>query len=568
MDEIPDKNKDEENMATQLEYKTEFLNKVETLSNEQRKTIIQFLYERADGEDKAAVKRIVEKMTRANRENHMNKEDAEQLKKEIEARLINWQNKDEEELWIEVIIEEDYDDWYDDEDDEELYLDFAPGLLSSIENLLMDAETAARQHWWDLALQIIQAIYEAPIEVSGEDWDNWNCLSGLECLVEYEWHENHLYNTVEVLLLQLLKEQQMETSKKVERMKTLVEISESKPFILNDLLKMDPSIQISTEFIEAWLKEVMPSDEFIEDEKVNVFSEAISLYEKRKNGEELVWMYASYAPGIYERYYNEHVIERSAKQKTQYIDAVLNKDELDESYKVNLLDKLVSVYEETNQFELAQKAGIEAFSYCPTYRRYKKLVQIDPDQNYLSLFPSKWKKKFGNDAWLIEALEGQTKGLIKNLNDKNKIDIRKELTVLLGMLCQGETDNRSLKELIQRFLSEDPYYSIFIYHEKMDNAIPVHALLFARAFKQAKWNKKDIQQLLNLALQCIDGYTRYILSSQIRKEYFRCAQLIGATKYALQILGESNAFDILYQRYSYELRRYPKFKEEFYIWVR
>lgn len=427
----------------------------------------------------------------------------------------------------------------------------------------MDAETAGRNHWWSLAIKIIKAVYETPITVIGDDWSE---KDGLEYLVEYRWYENLPENTAEILLIQLLKEEQMEMDEKIDWMKTLIETATIKPSILETLLKIDPDTPMSADFLEAWLKAIMPSDSVEEREKVKVFCETMSLYEKKKDGEALLWTYGKYAPEVYERYYKNHFMQREPKQKIEYLKTALGKIEL-RNKQAALLDELVTVYIETDQFDLAHNAELEAFSYSPTYNRYKKMVQICPDKNYLSLFSSDWRQKINGDAWLIEALEGNAQGMIKRLQDENNYDLRKELTVLVGILSKGKIENESLRELIIRFFVERSYYLPNYFDEEL-KVCQEQVFLFQRAFERIKWNEDDVCEMLDLAMECITKYVKRILSSQQRNEYFRCAQLIGAIKYAMEISGQSNSAILLRQKFEKELRRYRRFKDEFNIWVK
>lgn len=548
-----------------MNIKDEFSKKIESLSFDQLKTIVQYLFDQSEYETKATANRTAEKMLRANVENNMQEDQLKQLKKEIERRLSNWQNKREDELWIKVFANEDdddYDDW-DDPDESEFYIEPAPGLVAGLESLLLDAETAGRNHWWLLSKIIMQAVYETPITVTGDDWDD---MDALEYLEEYEWHDDLPKNTVEILLIQLLKDEQMEMDKKVDWMSDLIKIAQIEPSILESLRKTDPASPMPTEFLEAWLESIMSSDAFEVKEKYSAFLEAIALYENLKDGETLLWSYGKYAPEVYKKYYKDYFVEREPKQKIAYLKRALEKAELNNTQKAALLDELFIVYVEVDQIDLAQKAELEAFSYIPTYNRYKDMVEICPNQNYLTLFPSDWKTKMKMDAWLIEALEGKSKELINRLKNNKNEDVRKELTVLLGILCKGEMENKSLQELIIRFLYGQSYGYFYVSDEAI-KTIHEHVFLFHRAFERSKWVEKDIRQLLNLALDCIDEYTSRILFSQARKEYFRCAQLIGVAKYAIEISGELNTFGAMSQRYEYEIHRFPRFKNEFNTWV-
>lgn len=545
-----------------MENNSKFSEKIESLSSAQLKTVVQFLYDHSEYEVKASAVRIVEKMVRANREDNMQEAEAEQLNKEITRRLEEWQSIEEGEWSIEVIANEDYDDWYN-SDEPEFYVKPTTGLANGLETLLMDAETAGRNHWWSLAIEIMKAVYETPITITGDDWSK---IDGLEYLEEYRWYDDLPKNTAEILLIQLLKEEQMEMDEKIDWMKILMEITTIKPSILETLLKTDPTTPMSAEFLEAWLKAIMPSDTVEEREKVNVFCETISLYEKKKDGEFLLWTYGKYAPEVYERYYKNHFIHRTAKQKKEYLKTVLKKSGISNEQKSILLDELTTIYIEIEQLDLALDAALESFSNDPTYNRYNKLVKICPDNKYLTLFDSDWKIKMKMDAWLIEALEGKSKAMINRLKDKKNVDPRNELTVLMGILCKGKIENRSLQQLVGRFLSEKPHY-LLNSHEELMSICQNQSFLFQRAFERAKWDQNDIRQLLDLALGCIDEYTEYILSIQARKEYFRCAQLIGAAQYAIEISGELSTFGFLSQRYENELRRYRRFKDEFYTWV-
>lgn len=545
-----------------MENKSKFSKKIESLSLEQLKMVIQFLFDQSEYEIKVSANRIVEKMSRVNAEKDMQKADIKQLKEVIIRRLSEWKSLDEKELWINVSVNEEYDDWYDSEESE-FDVEPAPGLMNGLETLLMDAESAGRNKWWTLAMEIIQAVYETPIEVTGDYLDG---IYSLEYLEEYVWHDNLPRHTVEILLTQLLKDEQMEMHEKVDRMNALMEIARINPSILNELLQIDPTIPMTEKFLETWLETIMPSDVIAEIEKVNVFCETISLYEKTKDGESLLWIYGQYAPEVYEKYYKNHFIHRTPKQKIEYLKTALKNSSFSNEQKSILLDELATVYIEIEKLDLALDVSLESFSNDPTYNRYNKVVKICPDKQYLSLFASDWNIKIGMDAWLIEALEGKSEAIIKRLQDKKNSDPRKELTVLMGILCKGKIENLSLQQLIGRFLSEKAYY-LLNSHEDLMSICQNQSFLFQRAFERAKWDQNDIRQLLDLALGCIDEYTEYILSIQARKEYFRCAQLIGAAQYAIEISGELKTFGFLRQRYENELRRYRRFKDEFYTWV-
>ncbi len=535
---------------------------VESLDKGQLREIFLELYRRADDRLVLMADRLISERVRANAASALDTAQKADLKKAVEARLENWLNLDEEELFLIADSNEDWNEW--DASYLPEYVVEDPNQLGRIvQRLLLDTETAAQSHWWELTIRLVQAVFADPIVVEGDA----GCeQGGLELLAEEIWREDLPQKTIRSVLKQAVLDRQLPADQKVQMILELMKIASVNPDILPDLAAVNASLVSSPEFLHPWLAGIMKADCFSERSKAEVFAQAVGLQGDEENSEELLWQYGPAVPQIYFDYYSAQNEHWSPEKRTAYLKRVYEQPELSAEQSVQLLDQLMAAYSEAGQTDQAAEAGLQAFRREPSFKRYASLALLCPEKKYLSVFDSDWKSRLKYQSDLIEAFEGNPEPYICSLQEADGHDVCQVITVLLGILCEGKMDNKALQSLVSCYLTERGRIAYFSSCDSK-TTMADFGRLFKRAAQRTGWDQKQADRLLKLIYDAVKSFTDRVLSLQNRQEYYRCAQLIGALAYAAELRGHPDAVQKLTEAFKVQTRRYRNFKTAFRNWV-
>ncbi|MEY8310051.1 hypothetical protein AAK899_11110 [Erysipelotrichaceae bacterium 51-3] len=227
-------------------------------------------------------------------------------------------------------------------------------------------------------------------------------------------------------------------------------------------------------------------------------------------------------------------------------------------------DELSMVEQRRGNKEKAIDQLKKAINDRPTFKRYYALACLDPDRDYLPDLKSINEDKYLCTTYSV--LEGNIEPVLSELTrEAGHVSSRRtEMTVLLCLLGHSMT-HKSLFALAERFLMEGNYASFestALDEQKVD-----YSMIFSRAFERAQLSEEEIQKALDLLNDRILEFCEEITASQARKEYFRCAQFVGALYHVRSLYGEKGLSDDFHARYDKLIKRYPRFRAEINDWL-
>lgn len=457
---------------------------------------------------------------------------------------------------------EDYDDWYS-SDEPEYYIEDPEGvikLLKRLENILLEASWPDQ---WRLRLELLEEVLNLDLEIddyyAGSFETIKDVIEEIEMLTDDGMSVSSVWNSIVASCL-LNQQEDLDT-----RLADLFEKAVCYDLSLDIFTspavneKLDAKIKLT--IATKWF-DLLASGEFgnLRDAVENGLKWIPDLELQKEYVLKLVRSIPYFRKNFFETYRQSASLE----SQSQFLEELLARMENEPYRRALWHDELSMVEQKRGNKEKAIDQLKKAINDRPTFKRYYALVCLDPDQDFLPDLKSINKDKYLSTTYSV--LEGNIEPILNELTrEAGQVSSRRtEMTVLLCLLGHSMT-HKSLFALAERFLMEGNYASFestALDEQKVD-----YSMIFSRAFERAQLSEEEIQKALDLLNDRILEFCEEITASQARKEYFRCAQFVGALYHARSLYGEKGLSDDFHARYDKLIKRYPRFRAEINDWL-
>ena len=462
-----------------------------------------------------------------------------------------------------VEINEEYDDWYAADEPEYFLVDDqnVAGLVYSIESLLEEIDAP---DLWQERLELLELLlnmdldieeYEPPVESTKEVIEVLADLSDEVKDINQIW-----IGIAQSALLDRKKDLDdilKQLSKAAVRYSLCLDI-------LSEELAEEFGPQMQRKIACKWL-DLLYEQKALKNENRTV-RDALDWIADSDLEKEYVLKIVDMIPSLADEFFQIYRQTASLEQQSNYLQAALANISGHHDIRAQLHDQVSLIEKKLDHTEEAIDHMIAATNEEPLFKRYYVLTVLDPDRDYLPKLDT-----INNNSFLktnYSVLEGNIEpmlGVLKCSSSGHSSAKRTEMALLLCLLGYP-MKHKSLHELADRFLNEG-VYSHYWKTTPLDAQGIDYAQLFNRAFERAQLNETQIQMALDLLNDRILEFCEEITGSQARKEYFRCAQFVGALYYVRSLYGEKGLSADFKARYGKLVNRYPRFRAEVNDWL-
>lgn len=481
----------------------------------------------------------------------------------VRKRLSNWLILPDSDRYIVVERNSHYDRI--DYDESEYWYDDPNYIVDDLERLLADAGKAADLGEWNLARDIITGAVNSKIRIEGDD----SFDEGLSFLKEAGWEDGDLFTpVVHKILLGILTNPSSGVKEKAKEMFDLVLSAEINPDCLEDLEEeAKGKFKFDHKFLSEWLNLVFQSDRIRKDLKEYICCGGLRILSDEAERQNLFLKMVQDYPEQFLSYYEKLLKNLKPVNKTGFLKKAAGSQKIDSAVRAELLDYLADENFKMDQREEAADCELQAFKLVPEFSRYLRAAYYIPSAVYLPEIDSVLKQKSNLPAAVILAAEGHPKKLIKDIRTSHTFDFR-NIAFIFGMISEGELNNDSLQNLlISSLISENRFASNKGFNNRQE-FVSMFISLFSRTANRCILSKQLKRDLLAVCEKRIKDEVDRILMVQNRNEYSTCVRLIDALGYAMKVSGNRNAYRSLRDSYQPELKRYPKFREEFNLKIK
>ncbi len=473
------------------------------------------------------------------------------------------QNWDQLPRTVQVEINEDYDDWYAADEPEYFLVDGqnVVGLVHSIENLL---EENNAPDLWKERLELLELLLSMGLNIEEYDPPVESAKEAIEALSDLS------DDVKEIDRIWIAIAQSALLDQKADLDETLAQLSEvaAEYDLWLDILSEELAKQFDPltrrKIASKWL-DLLYEQKVLKNENRTV-RDALDWIANSDLEKEYVLKIVDMIPSLADEFFQIYSQSASLESQSAYLQAALAKIHDNPAIRAQLHDQVSLVEQKLDHKEEAIDHMIAAVNEEPLFKRYYALTLLDPDRDYLPELDT-----INNNSYLktnYAVLEGNIQPMLSMLkrNSSGRSSAKRTEMALLLCLLGYPMKHKALHELADRFLNEGTY-SHYWKTTPLDSQGIDYAALFSRAFERAHLNEAQIQMALDLLNDRILEFCEEITGSQARKEYFRCAQFVGALYYVRSLYGEKGLSADFKARYGKLIDRYPRFRAEVNDWL-